>query len=296
MKNFALIGVGGFIAPRHLKAIKESGHNLVAALDKNDSVGILDSYFPNADFFIEFERFERHLERLRRLGNGIDYLVVCTPNYLHDAHIRFGLRIGADVICEKPLVLNPWNAEALIEMEKETDKKIYTIFQLRLHPAIIALKKKVSGSSEKHNVQLKYVTVRGNWYHISWKGDEQKSGGIVSNIGIHFLDILLWIFGDLKQSSVEELNDNNARGKLELQNASVKWELSIDRNALPENVKSEMQNSYRSLIVDDEEFDFSNGLQDLYLESYRQILNGQGFGTQTALPSIRLLHRIRHSQ
>ena len=201
MKNFALIGAGGYIAPRHMKAVKDTGNNLLAALDKHDSVGILDSYFPEAEFFVEFERFDRHLEKLKRLGTHTDYVTVCSPNYLHDAHIRFGLRIGADVICEKPLVLNPWNIDALVEIEKETGKKISTILQLRLHPAIIALKEKVQKDpGKKYDVDLRYITSRGHWYHISWKGDSQKSGGIATNIGIHFFDMLIWIFGDYLNS------------------------------------------------------------------------------------------------
>ena len=201
MKNFVIIGAAGYIAPKHLKAIKDTGNNLLAALDKHDSVGILDTYFPNADFFTEFERFDRHCEKLRRNGTPIDYVSVCSPNYLHDSHCRFGLRIGADVICEKPVVLNPWNVDALMEIEKETKHKVYSILQLRLHPAIISLREKILNRppGKKYKVDLKYITARGNWYHSSWKGDIHKSGGIATNIGIHFFDILLWMFGDVKE-------------------------------------------------------------------------------------------------
>jgi len=223
MKNFALIGAGGYIAPRHMKAIKDTGNNLLAALDKHDSVGILDSYFPQADFFTEYERFDRHLEKQKRLGQKVDFVSVCSPNYLHDAHIRFGLRIGADVICEKPIVLNPWNIEALMEIEKESGKNIYTILQLRLHPAIIALKEKISKSTagQKHIVSLQYVTSRGSWYHNSWKGDIHKSGGIATNIGVHFFDMLVWIFGDVVESTVSEHTAHTFSDKRELERASV---------------------------------------------------------------------------
>jgi len=223
MKNFALIGAGGYIAPRHMKAIKDTGNNLVAALDKNDSVGILDSYFPDADFFTEFERFDRHLEKLKRQGKKIDYVSVCSPNYLHDAHIRFGLRIGADVICEKPIVLNPWNIDALEEIEKETGGRVFTILQLRLHPAIIALKQKIDAAppGKKYTVDLKYITSRGHWYHTSWKGDITKSGGIATNIGVHFFDMLMWVFGEAKENNVTQHTTTTASGKLELDKATV---------------------------------------------------------------------------
>ena len=241
MKNFALIGAGGYIAPRHMKAIKDTGNNLIAALDKNDSVGILDSYFPDADFFTEFERFDRHLEKLKRQGKKIDFVSVCSPNYLHDAHIRFGLRIGANVICEKPVVLNPWNVDALEEIEKETGNHVFTILQLRLHPAIIVLKEKIAAntlSSTKHHVNLQYITSRGNWYHTSWKGDVTKSGGIATNIGVHFFDMLIWIFGDVKENKVAQHTKTTAAGYLELEKATVNWMLSIDVNTLPVEAKA----------------------------------------------------------
>ena len=297
MKNFALIGAGGYVAPRHMKAIKETSNNLIAALDKHDSVGILDSYFPEADFFIEFERFDRHIEKLKRQGVHTDYVSVCSPNYLHDAHIRFGLRIGADVICEKPLVLNPWNVDALMEMEKETGRKVYTILQLRLHPAIIALKEKVASCppGKKFQVNLRYITSRGHWYHISWKGDMQKSGGIATNIGIHFFDMLLWIFGDVKENEVLEHNQNTASGRLLLEKADVSWFLSIDANHLPKEQKENGKRTFRSLTIDDEQFEFSDGFNDLHTRSYEQVLQGNGFAIHEASKAIELAHKIRNA-
>jgi UDP-N-acetyl-2-amino-2-deoxyglucuronate dehydrogenase len=297
MKNFVLIGAGGYIAPRHMKAIKDTHNNLLAALDKHDSVGILDSYFPNADFFIEFERFDRHIEKLKRQGIHTDYVTVCSPNYLHDAHIRFGLRIGADVICEKPLVLNPWNVEALMEIEKETKHQVYTILQLRLHPAVIALRERILNgpADKKYNIKLTYITSRGHWYHTSWKGDIQKSGGIATNIGVHFFDMLLWIFGDVKENIVNEHSADTASGRLELEKASVNWFLSIDANTLPEEAKKAGKRTFRSLTVDDEEFEFSEGFTELHTHSYEEILKGNGFRLSATLPSIQLVHQIRNS-
>lgn len=296
MKNFAIIGVGGFVAPRHLKAIKETGNNLVAALDKNDSVGILDNYFPEADFFTEFERFDRHLEKLKRKGIRIDYLTVCSPNYLHDSHIRFGLRIGANVICEKPLVLNPWNVEALAEIEKETGGKIYTILQLRLHPSIIALRERIqqAPAGKKFDIDLKYITSRGHWYHVSWKGDIQKSGGIATNIGIHFFDVLMWIFGDVKSNRVSQHSETSASGFLELERANVNWFLSIDSNSLPEAAKQSGKRTYRSIIIDGNEFEFSEGFTELHTKSYEEILKGNGFPVSETKKSIQLVHEIRN--
>lgn len=297
MKNFALIGAGGYIAPRHMKAVKETGNNLIAALDKHDSVGILDSYFPEAEFFVEFERFDRHLEKLKRLGTHTDYVTVCSPNYLHDAHIRFGLRIGADVICEKPLVLNPWNIDGLIEIERETGKKISTILQLRLHPAIIGLKEKVQKNPDKkYDIDLRYITSRGHWYHISWKGDSQKSGGIATNIGIHFFDMLIWIFGDVKTNEVIQHSSDTASGKLELERANINWFLSIDANTLPANVKQAGKRTFRSLTIDDEAFEFSEGFTELHTRSYEEILKGNGFPVQEARKSIELVHAIRNKK
>jgi len=297
MKNFALIGAGGYIAPRHMKAVKDTGNNLIAALDKHDSVGILDSYFPEAEFFVEFERFDRHLEKLKRLGTHTDYVTVCSPNYLHDAHIRFGLRIGADVVCEKPLVLNPWNIDGLMEIEKETGKKISTILQLRLHPAIIALKEKVQKNpGKKYDIDLRYITSRGHWYHISWKGDSQKSGGIATNIGIHFFDMLIWIFGDVKTNEVIQHSPETASGKLELERANVNWFLSIDANTLPTDVKQAGKRTFRSLTIDDEAFEFSEGFTELHTRSYEEILKGNGFPVEEARKSIELVHAIRNKK
>ena len=298
MKNFALIGAGGYIAPRHMKAVKDTGNNLIAALDKHDSVGILDSYFPEAEFFIEFERFDRHIEKLRRLGTQTDYVAVCSPNYLHDAHIRFGLRIGANVICEKPLVLNPWNIDGLKEIEKETGKNISTILQLRLHPAIIALREKVhkNSSGKKYEIDLRYITSRGHWYHISWKGDPQKSGGIATNIGIHFFDMLIWIFGDVKINEVHQHTAETASGKLELERANVNWFLSIDANTLPGEIKQSGKRTFRSLNIDGEAFEFSEGFTELHTRSYEEILKGNGFPVEEARKSIELVHAIRNKR
>jgi len=290
-----LIGVGGYIAPRHLKAIKDTGNNLLAALDKHDSVGIMDSYFPEADFFTEFERFDRHVEKLKRQGTKIDYVSVCSPNYLHDAHIRFGLRIGADVICEKPVVLNPWNIDALMEIEKETGGQIFTILQLRLHPAIIALREKIKKDAEgkKHQVDLTYITSRGHWYHNSWKGDIQKSGGIATNIGVHFFDMLYWIFGDVLNYQVTEHTQDSASGKLEFKNVTTNWSLSIDANRLPEQVRKEGKKTYRTLTIDGDEFEFSEGFTELHTRSYEEILKGNGFRISETKPAIEIVQKIR---
>lgn len=296
MKNFALIGAGGYIAPRHMKAIKDTGNNLLAALDKNDSVGILDSYFPEADFFTEFERFDRHIEKLKRKGIKTDFVSVCSPNYLHDSHIRFGLRIGANVICEKPIVLNPWNIDALSEIEKETGNKIFTILQLRLHPAIIELKQKIAKTpkDKKHKIELDYITSRGHWYNASWKGDIQKSGGIATNIGVHFFDMLIWIFGDVKENKVMSLSKDTAEGVLELEKASVKWRLSIDFNNLPEEVKAAGKRTYRILNIDREAFEFSEGFTELHTKSYAEIIAGRGFPISETRKAIELVHQIRN--
>ena len=296
MKNFILIGAGGYIAPRHMKAIKDTGNNLLAAIDKHDSVGILDSYFPDADFFTEFERFDRHVEKLRRQGNKIDYVSVCSPNYLHDAHIRFGLRIGANVICEKPVVLNPWNIEALMDIEKETGGAVFTILQLRLHPAIIALKEKIAAAPEdkKHTVNLQYITSRGHWYHTSWKGDIEKSGGIATNIGVHFFDMLIWIFGDVKSNTVTENTAQTASGQLELEKANINWMLSIDANTLPDDTKATGKRTFRTLTIDGEGFEFSDGFTELHTKSYEEILDGNGFPITETLKAIQLVHSIRN--
>jgi UDP-N-acetyl-2-amino-2-deoxyglucuronate dehydrogenase len=298
MKNFALIGAAGFIAPRHMKAIKETGNNLVAALDKHDNVGILDSYFPNADFFTEFERFDRHLDKLKRRGDKIDYISICSPNYLHDSHIRYALRYGADAICEKPLVLNPWNLDALTEIEKETGRNLYTILQLRLHPSIIALREKVkNGPKDKiYDVDLTYITSRGNWYHSSWKGDTSKSGGVATNIGIHFFDMLIWIFGDVTKNEVKQLTTDTASGYLELGHARVTWMLSIDYDQIPQDVKAAGKRTFRSLTMEGEQIEFSDGFTDLHTRSYEEILKGNGFGLTETRASIELVYSIRNQQ
>jgi UDP-N-acetyl-2-amino-2-deoxyglucuronate dehydrogenase len=298
MKNFALIGAAGYIAPRHMKAIKETNNNLVAALDKHDNVGILDSYFPQADFFTEFERFDRHLDKLKRKGQRIDYVSICSPNYLHDSHIRFALKHGADAICEKPLVLNPWNIDALEEMEKETGGKIFNVLQLRLHPSIVALRDKVRKANKKdpYEVNLKYITSRGNWYHISWKGDSSKSGGIATNIGIHFFDMLVWVFGPCKSVSVNEMTPEHCSGVLELENAHVNWFLSINIEHVPAEVRNAGKRTYRSLTMEGEEIEFSEGFTDLHTKTYEEILKGNGFGLADARPSIEIVHKIRNSK
>jgi UDP-N-acetyl-2-amino-2-deoxyglucuronate dehydrogenase len=298
MKRFAIIGVGGYVAPRHLKAIKDTGNVVVAALDKNDSVGIIDSYFPQADFFTEFERFDRHLELLRRKGaEKIDYVTICSPNYLHDAHIRFALRIGADAICEKPLVLNPWNVTALEEIEQETGHRINTILQLRLHPSIIALKKEVeSGPKNKiYDVVLTYITSRGRWYNVSWKGDIHKSGGVATNIGVHFFDMLTWIFGKVRTNTVNLHRQTKACGILELQRARVKWFLSLDKEDLPDK-SDPQQKTYRSLTMNGREIEFSEGFNDLHTKSYERILQGRGFTTKDVLTSVKIVSEIRNAK
>lgn len=298
MKDFALIGAAGFVAPRHLKAIKDTGNHLVAAMDKFDSVGIIDSYFPQADFFTEFERFDRHLDKLRRQGKKVDYVSICSPNYLHDAHIRFALRHQADAICEKPLVLNPWNVDALAEIEKETGKRVYTILQLRLHPTIIKLREEVlaSDANKIFDVDLTYITSRGKWYHHSWKGEESKSGGIATNIGIHFFDMLLWIFGSVQEVKVDQYEEDHAAGFLQLKRALVHWSLSINEEHLPEAIKAQGKRTFRSLKMNGNEIEFSEGFTDLHTTSYQEILKGNGFGLMEARPSIELAHRIRISK
>ncbi len=295
MKDFALIGAAGFIAPRHLKAIKETGNNLVAALDKVDSVGVMDNYFPGTDFFVEYERFDRHIEKIARKGKPIDYLTICSPNYLHDSHIRFGLRHGASVICEKPLVLNPWNVEALDKLQNETGKQVFNIFQLRLHPDIIRLKAFFLNSdpSKIFDIDLTYITARGKWYYTSWKGDIIKSGGIATNIGIHFFDMLIWIFGKVLQSVVHVHTHDRAAGFLQLERARVRWFLSIDENTLPGSIKEKRQRTYRSLTMENNEIEFSDGFSDLHTKSYEAVLAGNGFPLIEALPSIELVHNIR---
>jgi UDP-N-acetyl-2-amino-2-deoxyglucuronate dehydrogenase len=296
MKNFALIGAAGYIAPRHMQAIRDTGNDLVAALDPFDSVGIIDSHFPNADFFVEFERFDRHIDKLKREGKKLDYVSVCSPNYLHDAHCRFGLRHGADVICEKPIVLNPWNIDALEDIEKETGQNIYNILQLRLHPSVIELKKKIEAAPKDKifDIDLTYLTSRGNWYYTSWKGDKEKSGGIASNIGVHFYDMLMWIFGSVKQNIVHIHTHDRAAGYLELERARVRWFLSINYDVIPEHVKATGARTYRALTIEGEEFEFSGGFTELHTRSYEDVLSGAGFRIGEARKAIELVHDIRH--
>ena len=295
-KNFALIGAAGYVAPRHMKAIKATGNTLLAAMDKADSVGIIDSYFPDADFFVEYERFDRHLEKLKRKGTHIDYLSVCTPNYLHDAHIRFGLRYGADVICEKPLVLNPWNVDALAEIAEETGREVYNILQLRLHPSVIALREQVQQApkDKKYDLDLTYITSRGHWYYASWKGEPTKSGGIATNIGVHFYDMLQWIFGPVQENVVHIHTHDRAAGYLEFAEARVRWFLSINANTLPESVQQAGQRTFRSIEIESEQFEFSGGFEDLHTKSYQAILDGQGFPLSEARAAIEIVHGIRH--
>lgn len=298
MKNFALIGASGYIAPRHLKAIKETGNTLLAAYDPFDSVGIMDAYFPDAAFFVEFERFDRHIDKLVRKNIPLDYVSVCSPNYLHDSHIRFALRTGASVICEKPLVLKPANAESLMELEKETGKKINTILQLRLHPNIINLKQKIAAQdpNKMYDFDLTYITSRGNWYYTSWKGDLSKSGGIATNIGIHFFDMLSFLFGEVKQNTVHLHTHDRAAGFLQFEKARVRWFLSINADTLPQKAKQKNMRTYRSMTLEGEEIEFSDGFTDLHTRSYQEILNGNGFGVSDALPSIRMARDIREAE
>jgi UDP-N-acetyl-2-amino-2-deoxyglucuronate dehydrogenase len=297
MKNFALIGAAGYIAPRHLKAIKDTGNNLVASLDRFDSVGIIDSYFPDSNFFTEFERFDRFIDKYVRSNNKLDYTSVCTPNYLHDSHIRFGLRHGSDVICEKPLVLNPWNIDGLKEMEKDYGSRVWNIFQLRLHPAIIALKDKVAAAPKDKifEFDLTYITSRGNWYYQSWKGDTTKSGGIATNIGVHFYDMLSWIFGLVKTNIVHVHTHDRAAGLLEFDRAKVRWFLSINADTIPAELRAQGKRTYRSMNIEGEEIEFSDGFTDLHTTSYKEILAGRGFGLDEAYASIGIVHDIRHA-
>nr|WP_298996110.1 Gfo/Idh/MocA family oxidoreductase [uncultured Allomuricauda sp.] len=299
MKNFALIGAAGYIAPRHMKAIKDTENSLLAAYDKADSVGIIDSHFPNADFFVEFERFDRHIEKLKYEKDlFLDYVSICSPNYLHDAHIRFALRSGADAICEKPLVLNPWNIDKLQRVEEKTGKTIYNILQLRVHPSIIELREKVAQASKdtKFEVDLTYLTSRGNWYQTSWKGDVSKSGGIATNIGVHFYDMLSWIFGDVQENIVHIHEKDRAAGYLEFENARVRWFLSINAEYLPKVVKENGQSTFRSITIDGEELEFSGGFTDLHTMVYKDILNGKGYGLSAARTAIEIVHKIRNAE
>jgi len=296
MKNFALTGLAGYIAPRHLQAIKDTGNRLVAAADPHDSVGIIDSYFPDAAFFSEVERFDRHLEKIRRADNGeaIDYMTICSPNHLHDAHIRLAMRVGADAICEKPLVLNPWNLDVLQELEQEYGQRVWTILQLRVHPSLIELKEKIENekSGKRHKIRLTYITSRGTWYHYSWKGDHEKSGGIGTNIGIHFFDMLMWLFGAPDKMELHVREDNRMGGFLELPNADVEWFLSLEPKDIPNNT-DENQRTFRSISVDGDEIEFSGGFNDLHTLVYEETMKGNGFGIEDARPSIELVHKLR---
>ncbi len=297
MKNFALIGVAGYIAPRHMSAIKDTGNNMIAALDPNDSVGIIDSYFPNTSFFTEFERFDRHIDKIRRSGTNIDFMSICSPNYLHDSQIRFALRSDSDVICEKPLVLNPWNLDGLKEIEQDTGRKVNTILQLRLHPSIIKLQQKVQdeNNDKKYDVDLTYITSRGSWYHQSWKGDIKKSGGIATNIGVHFFDMLHFIFGNLQESIVHHNSETMSAGYIEYEKARVRWFLSVDYKKIPDNIKNKGQRTYRSITIDGEELEFSDGFTELHKRSYEEILLGRGFGLKENYASVETVSKIRNA-
>jgi len=297
MKNFALIGAAGYVAPRHMKAIKDTGNTLIAALDPNDSVGIIDSYFPDADFFTEFERFDRHIDRKRRDGVPTDYVSIASPNYLHDSHVRFALRSGADAICEKPIVLNPHNIDLLVEDEKEYGKKVNTILQLRLHPTIIQLKEEVEAApkDKKYEVDLTYITSRGHWYDVSWKGDVRKAGGVATNVGVHFYDMLHYIFGGIQDNIVHYSEPTKAAGYLEYEHARVRWFLSVDANDLPEAVAVTGQRTYRSITVSGEEIEFSGGFTDLHTRSFEEILAGRGFGLEDNRVAIEIVSEIRNA-
>lgn len=298
-KRFAITGVAGYIAPRHLRAIKDTGNELIAALDPHDSVGILDQYFPDTRYFQEYERFDRYLEKLRRQGTekSIDFVTICAPNYLHDAHIRTALRVGANAICEKPLVLNPWNVEALQALEEETGKRVFTVLQLRLHPAIVALKEKYRNmTGEKVDIKLSYITSRGHWYLNSWKGNSERSGGLATNIGIHFFDMLTWIFGSVVRSELHFSNSETISGFLELEHARVRWFLSVSEKSLPPEVREKGQRTYRSINVNGEDVEFSSGFTDLHTEIYRKAVNNEGFGIQENVASIDIVHNLRHAE
>ena len=297
--RFGLIGAAGYIAPRHMKAIKETGNELVAALDLNDSVGIIDSYFPDADFFIEPERYDRHLDKLRRTKDQkLDYVSICSPNYLHDAHVRMALRNEAHAICEKPLVLNPWNVDALEELQEESGKQIFNILQLRYHPEILKLKKKVEEepADKIHDIELTYITSRGRWYFMSWKGNDEKSGSVATNIGVHFFDMLSWIFGKPTENIVHIYEHDRAAGFMQLEKARVRWFLSVNSELLPEDIKKKGQRTFRSITVDGEEMEFSGGFTDLHTVSYQEILRGNGYGPADSRQSITLVHDIRNKK
>jgi UDP-N-acetyl-2-amino-2-deoxyglucuronate dehydrogenase len=292
MKTYALIGAAGYIAPRHMRAMADTGGKLAVAYDPNDSVGVMDNHFPDAEFFAEFEQFDRHLDKMRREGSKIDYMAICSPNYLHDAHCSFALRAGADAICEKPLVLSPRNIDGLAEIERDTGRRISTILQLRLHPAIVALRERFAKSSKRHHVELTYITSRGRWYHASWKGDETKSGGVATNIGVHFFDMLSFVFGPVSRNEAHLHEAERAAGSLECQRADISWFLSIDRHDLPNSVKDK-KTTFRSITVDGQEVEFSDGFTDLHTRSYEEIIAGRGFGLDEVRPSIDIVSTFR---
>jgi len=298
-KNFAITGVAGYIAPRHLQAIHDTGNKLVSAMDPFDSVGILDRYFPETSFFTEFERYDRHLEKLKRMGEEkrVHYVSICSPNYLHDAHIRQALRIGANAICEKPLVLNPWNIDALEEMEQDSEGRVYNVLQLRTHEKVLELKKRIESgkNGKRHKIKLHYITSRGTWYRYSWKGIPEKSGGVATNIGIHFFDMLIWMFGDVKSYRLTQNTTETMAGEIELANADVDWILSIDRSNLPKEAVAKGQPTYRSILIDGQEMEFSKGFTDLHTRVYEETLKGNGFTMADARPSIELVHRLRQA-
>ncbi len=297
MKNFAITGVAGYIAPRHLQAIADTGNQVIAATDPHDAVGILDRYSFDVRFFTEFERFDRHLEKLRRrpAEERVHYVSICSPNYLHDAHARLALRIGADVICEKPLVINPWNLDELARLEEETGNRVHVVLQLRLHPALLALRERLSRSPGHHDVQLSYVTSRGPWYGVSWKGSLERSGGIATNIGVHFFDLLLWLFGPVSRCDVHLSEETRMSGQLELESATVRWFLSTDRRDLPQPPVPGGRTTFRAILVDGEEVEFTDGFTALHTRVYEGVLNGTSFGSAAARPSIELAHRIRQT-
>ncbi len=298
-KSFALIGAAGYIAPRHLRAIRDTGNRLVAAVDPHDSVGVLDQFFPEARFFAEIERFDRHLEKLRRgsADGRVEYLSICSPNYLHDAHVRLGLRVHADIICEKPLVINPWNLDQLAQLEQEYGRRVRTVLQLREHASVRALKERLDAEppGERKDVCLTYVTPRGRWYEASWKGSVDKSGGVAMNIGVHFFDMLTWLFGPVEGSAVHLAQPEKMAGALQLERATVTWYLSLDAADLPPDHPHEGNRAFRSITVDGQEIDFSEGFTDLHTRVYEEILAGRGFGIEDARPSIALVHDIRHA-
>ncbi|MDP7319727.1 MAG: Gfo/Idh/MocA family oxidoreductase [Bacteriovoracaceae bacterium] len=294
MKNFAILGVGGYIAPRHIQAINDTGNKTVAAMDVNDSVGILDRYTQDVAFFTDFERFESYVESLKGTNKQVDYVSICSPNYLHGSHMKFGLRMGCDVICEKPLVLKESEIDEVIAYEKKYGKKVSTVLQLRVHDSIIALKEKVDKTGEeKHEILLTYITSRGPWYHESWKGEEAKSGGLTSNIGIHFFDMLTWIFGDLKKNELHLANKYMTSGYMELEKANVRWMLSVDREYLPNSAVDKKMTTYRSITVDGDEIEFSGGFTDLHTKVYNQAVKGDGYGLEDARVAIRIVDELR---